>query len=108
VIPKGELPLKRQARLIRDVRRSFFDPGEVIINVGERADALYFILGPPDAVAMVVRQGPDGQEHELNWVAAGMYFGEKGLVYSATQRQSAGVRALTSMSCAVVDAEAFN
>ena len=83
------------------VRRRF-TPGELVIRVGEAADAMYFLL---EGRVSVLMSRDTGEPQRLNTLSPGMAFGELALVTRA--RRSADVRADTVVDCYMLSADRF-
>lgn len=82
--------------LLRDVSISKYAAGETIFSEGEQSDALYFVIGPADAVVTMTEKvvkaaagngtaesptlNAEGQFTSIS-VSAGQYFGAHGLLY---------------------------
>ena len=77
-------------------------PGELVIRVGEAADAMYFLL---EGRVSVLMSRDTGEPQRLNTLSPGMAFGELALVTRA--RRSADVRADTVVDCYMLSADRF-
>jgi glutaminase len=83
--------------------RKRFASGELVVRVGEAADAMYFLL---EGRVSVVMNRDTGEPQRLTTLSPGMAFGELALVTRA--RRSADVRADTVVDCYVLSADAFD
>lgn len=90
------------ARQLRGgVTRVSMDPGDVIFERGQHADAVYFVL---DGIAVAVRNEPDGT-CELARLGPGQCFGELGVLEE--QARLASVVAETELELLRVEAALF-
>lgn len=79
------------------VRREYFEPAEVVFNVGDFGDKVFFIA---KGEAVVLRDGKT-----LTTLSKGEMFGEAALVSHSPR--NASVRALTALEVVVVNRDAF-
>ncbi len=79
-----------------------YEPGTLIVQRGDPADAVYFLLA--GEVSVIVELSA-GDTKRLSTLSAGMGFGESALV--AGGLRSADVRADTPVQCRVLAADAF-
>jgi glutaminase len=84
------------------VERRSYEPGTLIVRVGEEADAIYFLMR--GEVSIVVDL-PGGAHKRLSTLSAGMNFGEMALLSGG--RRSASARADTPVECCTLDAAAY-
>jgi glutaminase len=84
------------------VKREPFEPGATIVQRGEPADGLYFLLRGQVSVVVDL---PAGGLKRLSTLSPGMSFGELAMLSGGTR--SATVRADTAVECARLDAPAF-
>lgn len=84
------------------VERRSYEPGTLIVRVGDPADAIYFLMR--GEVSIVVDL-PSGAHKRLSTLSAGMSFGEMALL-SGGQR-SASARADTPVDCCTLDGAAY-
>lgn len=84
------------------VQHRHYEPGTLVVRVGDAADGIYFLMR--GEVSIVVDL-PSGAHKRLSTLSAGMSFGEMALL--AGGRRSASARADTSVECCLLDAEAF-
>jgi glutaminase len=83
------------------VRRRFA-PGELVLRVGEPADAMYFLL---EGRVSVLMTRDTGEPQRLTTLSPGMAFGELALV--TRSRRSADVRADTVVDCYALSGDRF-
>lgn len=81
---------------------SHHEPGSLIVQRGEQADALYLLASGEVSVVVDL---PGGGIKRLSTLSSGMVFGEAALI--AGGLRSAHVRADTSVSCWALSANAF-
>jgi glutaminase len=84
------------------VQHRHYEPGTLVVRVGDVADGIYFLMR--GEVSIVVDL-PSGAHKRLSTLSAGMSFGEMALL--AGGRRSASARADTSVECCLLDADAF-
>jgi glutaminase len=84
------------------VERRRFAPGELVLRVGEAADAMYFLL---EGRVSVLMSRDTGEPQRLTTLSPGMAFGELALV--TRSRRSADVRADTAVDCYALSADRF-
>jgi glutaminase len=84
------------------VQHRHYEPGTLVVRVGDAADGIYFLMR--GEVSIVVDL-PSGAHKRLSTLSAGMSFGEMALL--AGGRRSASARADTSVECCLLDADAF-
>jgi len=80
-----------------------FAPGELVIRIGDIAEAMYFLL---EGRVSVLMTRDTGEPQRLTTLSPGMAFGELALV--TRSRRSADVRADTQVDCYVLSAERFD
>ena len=85
------------------VERRSYEPGALLVRVGDAADGLYFLMR--GEVSIVVDL-PSGAHKRLSTLSAGMSFGEMALLSGG--RRSASARADTSVECCRLDGDAFS
>ena len=84
------------------VVRRRFAPGELVVRVGEAADAMYFLL---EGRVSVLMNRDTGEPQRLATLSPGMAFGELALVTRSPR--SADVRADTAVECYALSADRF-
>ena len=86
---KGQL-----SKLVARAERRVVEPGEIIIQQGDEADAFYILA---DGVVDVLLEAPDRTPRLMAQLTAGMFFGEIGLLQgirrTATVKVNEGARA---------------
>jgi len=90
------------AFLETQVTRAQFEPGTWLVQRGDPADAIYFLMHGEVSVMVDL---PGGGQKRLSTLSAGMSFGEMALLSSGTR--SASVRADTPVECCVLQAVRF-
>jgi glutaminase len=83
------------------VRRRFA-PGELVLRVGEAADAMYFLL---EGRVSVLMTRDTGEPQRITTLSPGMAFGE--LAPVTHSRRSADVRADSAVDCYALSADGF-
>jgi glutaminase len=84
------------------VERRSYEPGTLIVRMGDEADAIYFLMR--GEVSIVVDL-PGGAHKRLSTLSAGMSFGEMALLSGG--RRSASARADTPVECCALDGAAY-
>jgi glutaminase len=79
-----------------------YEPGTLIVRVGDAADAIYFLMR--GEVSIVVDL-PSGAHKRLSTLSAGMSFGEMAVLSGG--RRSASARADTPVECLTLDGDAY-
>jgi glutaminase len=92
----------RLARLDAMLERRRYAAGRRILSAGATADGIYLIL---EGVVSILITTASGQPRRVATLSAGMTFGELATLDAAPR--SADVRADVPVTCAVLDAQAF-
>ncbi len=90
------------SHLARAARTVWYTPGETIIRQGEEGEEFFLIHA---GELLVVADGSDGQEREMNRLGPGQFFGELSLLTG--QRRSATVKALHECELIVLGKKKF-
>ena len=90
------------AHLESRVERCHFESGSMIVNRGDAAEALFFLMRGEVSVIVAL---PQGGFKRLSTLSAGMGFGESALIAGGVR--SANVRADTEVECCTLSAAAF-
>jgi CRP-like cAMP-binding protein len=114
----GEVDVRRQAYLMRQLVPMRFYRGDVIIQQGDVADSFYIIVGAPrelltpdeeDGSVVVSVEGPTGGSRDICRLHSGECFGERALVSSMLGKRSASIKAASAIVDVVrVDQMHFN
>jgi glutaminase len=79
-----------------------YEPGALIVRVGDEADAIYFLMRGEVSIVVDLH---GGAHKRLSTLSAGMSFGEMALLSGG--RRSASARADTSVECWALDGDAY-
>jgi glutaminase len=99
----GKLTPKEISIVTGVLRRRQFEPGDVIINVGEEAKEMFFLAHGRVSVLVAL---PSGARKRLAAFSAGMVFGEMAMIDRAPR--SAIIMADTEVECDVLSLEDFD
>ena len=96
-----DVPLEELRPIAQAAKINQFKPGEVLFSQGDEADALHMIRSG----SVTVAKNFDGREIPINYVAAGNYVGEMGLLGNSAR--SATVRATVKTESISLDSATF-
>jgi CRP/FNR family cyclic AMP-dependent transcriptional regulator len=107
VIQRIEIPQPNPAieRFLNLCHRHRYAAKNIIINMGDKPDILYYIIS--GSVAVVIEEEGEDREIVLAYLNPGDFFGEMAL-FDATQKRSARVYARTECELAEISYERFH